>query len=83
MEEEILKSIDRKLEVLIKILAGNIIQGKGKTDAILTLGAFGMEVNVIADIVGTTVAAVNARLWEKRKKSGSVAKKPKKTEAEQ
>ena len=83
MEEEILRSIDRKLEALIKILAGNSIQGKGKTDAILTLGVFGMEANVIADIVGTTVATVNARLWEKRKKSGSVAKKSKKTEAKQ
>jgi len=83
MEEEILRSIDRKLGALIKILAGNFVQGKSKTDAILTLGAFGMEANVIADIVGTTVATVNARLWEQKKKSGSVAKKPKKTEAAQ
>ena len=83
MEEEILRSIDRKLEVLIRIHAGNLIQGKSKTDAILALGAFGMEANVIAGIVGTTVATVNARLWEKKKKSGSVAKNSKKTEVEQ
>jgi len=83
MEEEILRSIDRKLEALIKVLAGNFIQGKSKTDAILTLGAFGLGANVISDIVGTTVATVNARLWEQKKKSGSVAKKSKKTEAAQ
>lgn len=83
MEEEILKSIDRKLEALIKILAGNFIRGKSKTDAILTLGGFGIEANVIADIVRTTVATVNARLWEQKKKSGSVAKKSQKKEVEQ
>ncbi len=77
MEEEILKSIDRKLEAIIKILAGNVIQGKSKTEAILTLGGFGIENNVIAKMVGTTVATVNARLWEQKRKSASVAKKPK------
>lgn len=83
MEEEILRSIDKKLEALIKILAGNSVQGKSKTEAIRTLGAFGMEANVIAGIVGTTVATVNARLWEQKQKSGPVAKKSKKTEAAQ
>ncbi len=83
MEEEILRSIDRKLDALIKILAGNFIQGKNKTEAILTLGSFGMDANVIAEIVGTTVKTVNTRLWEQKKKSESLDKKLKKKEAEQ
>lgn len=83
MEEGILRSIDKKLDALIKILAGNFVQGKKKTDAILTLGSFGMDANVIAEIVGTTVKTVNTRLWEQKKKSESLDKKSKKKEAEQ
>lgn len=80
MEEEMLKSIDRKLDTIIKLLAGNFVQGKSKTEAILTLGAFGMDTNAIADIVGTTPGTVNARLWEQRKKSSITTKKSKKLE---
>lgn len=77
MEEETLKSIDRKLDVIIKLLAGNFVQGKSKTDAIVTLASFGMETNAIAEIVGTTPATVNARLWEQKKKGGTTKKKRK------
>lgn len=74
MKEDALNSIDKKLDVIIKLLAGNIVQGKSKTDAIIMLGAFGMDTNTIADVVGTTPATVATRLWE-QKKGGTTKKK--------
>lgn len=75
MEQETLKSIDNKLGVIIRLLAGNFVLGKSKTDAIITLASFGIDTNAIAEIVGTTPATVNARLWEQKKKSGATRKK--------
>ncbi len=68
MEEKTLKSIDKKLDVIIRLLAGNSVQGKSKKEAIITLASFGLEANAIAEIVGTTIATVKARLWEQKKK---------------
>jgi len=74
MEQEILSNIDNKLDVIIKLLALNFIEGKSKTEAILILGNFGMDGNMIADMVGTTPATVAARLWEQKKKSATKTK---------
>lgn len=68
MGKEILSSIDKKLDAIIKLLALNFVQGKSKTEAILTLGNFSIDSNTIAAIVGTTPATVAARLWEQKKK---------------
>ena len=67
MEIEILNSIDRKLDVLIKLRALEFIQEKSKTESIIMLGGLGIDSNTIAEIVGTTPATVTARLWEKKK----------------
>lgn len=80
MEEEPLRSIDKKLDVLIKLLAGNLIQGKNKTEAIITLASCGVEANTISDIVQTTSKAVYARLSEQKRKASAKAKKTKKAE---
>ena len=80
MEEELLKSIDNKLAVLIKLLAGSLIQGKGKTEAIITLGICGLDVDNIANIVGTTNQTVSVRLSEYKKK---IAVEKKKVKAEE
>jgi hypothetical protein len=71
MTEEILEGINTKLGVIIRLLGNKTIEGKGKTEAILTLGALGLDTNMIAEIVGTTTGTVNVRLSEARKKSKS------------
>ena len=76
MQEEILNRIDSKLNTIVKLLSGNLIQGKNKTEAIITLGMSGIDANTIAEIVGTTTNAVNARLSEQRKKLKTLDKKP-------
>jgi len=68
MEKEALNSIERKLDILIKLRASDCVQGKSKTEAIIMLGGLGIDSNTIAEIVGTTPATVTARLWEKKKK---------------
>ena len=83
MQEDILNSIDGKLNAIVKLLSGNLIQGKNKTEAILTLGMCGIDANTIADIVGTTANAVNARLSEQRKKLKPIEKKPKKSKEDE
>jgi hypothetical protein len=68
MEEEILIRIDQKLDAIVRLLAGNHIEGKNKTEAINILGALGLDPNLIAEIVGTTPGTVHTRLSEAKKK---------------
>lgn len=77
MDEDTLKSIDKKLDTIIKLLAGNCIQGKSKSDAIIMLGDLGIDTDVIAQMVKTTPATVTTRLWEHKKKREVGAKKTK------
>lgn len=75
MEEEILKSIDTKLDAIIRLLASGSIQGKSKTDAIIILGGLGLDAALIAELVGTTPGTVYARLSEVKRKSKTEGKK--------
>lgn len=80
MDEETLKSIDKKLGTIIHLLAGNAIQGKNKTEAIIILSALGVDVDTIATIVDTSAKVVRTRLSEAKKGKTKGAKKVKKPE---
>lgn len=76
MEEEILAKIDRKLDAVVRLLASKSIEGKSsKTEAIIALGALGLDPKLIAEIVDTTLPTVSARLSEAKRKSKGVTKK--------
>lgn len=75
MEEQTLASIDKKLDAVVRLLASKSIEGKNKTEAITTLGALGLDANLISKIVDTTPATVSARLSEAKRKSKGVTKK--------
>ena len=77
MTKEILERIDTKLDIMIRLLAIKAVEGRSKTDAILELGALGLESDLIAKIVVTTPAAVRARLSEARKIGKNVSGKSK------
>lgn len=83
MEEEILRSIDNKLSAIIHLIAGASIQGKNKTDSIITLASLGVDVETIANIVDTAPKVVRTRLWEAKKASKKEEKKSKKKEKEE
>ena len=79
MEEETLARIDRKLDAVVRLLASRTIEDtKNKTEAITKLGALGLDPNLIAEIVDTTLATVSARLSEVRRKGKAQTKKVKK-----
>jgi len=79
MEEEVLARIDRKLDAVVRLLASKSIEGKSnKTEAIIALGALGLDPNLIAKIVDTTLPTVSARLSEARRKIKAQTKKVKK-----
>jgi DNA-directed RNA polymerase specialized sigma24 family protein len=79
MEEQILASIDKKLDAIVRLLASKSIEGKSnKTEAIIALGALGLDSNLIAEIVDTTLSTVSARLSEARRETKTRTKKGKK-----
>jgi DNA-directed RNA polymerase specialized sigma24 family protein len=79
MDEQILANIDKKLDAIVRLLASKSIEGKSnKTEAILSLGALGVDPNIIAEIVDTTLPTVSARLSEARRKSKARTRKRKK-----
>ena len=83
MEEEVLKSIDNKLSAIIRLIAGASIKGKNKTDSIITLASFGVDIETIANIVDTTPKIIRTRLWEAKAASKKGKKKSKKKEKEE
>ena len=68
MSERILESVDKKLDVIIKLIANLTIQEKSQTESSVTLGALGLDRNTIAEIVRTTPQTVSSRLSEAKKK---------------
>ena len=83
MEEDTLAAIDKKLDAVVRLLASKSIEAaKNKTEAIVTLGRLGLDPNLIAEIVDTTLPTVSARLSEVRRKAKAQTKKiQKKVEA--
>lgn len=70
MEEKILASIDKKLDAVLRLLASRSIEDtKNKTEAIMRLGALGLDANLISEIINTTPGTVYARLAEAKRKS--------------
>ena len=63
------QEIVARLDTLIKLQANALVIGmKSKKDKILFLGSTGLAPKLIADLVGTTPAAVSQTLYAERKK---------------
>lgn len=73
MSEDILKSIDKKLDVIIKLLVSKSFQEKTQKDTILVLNAMGLGNNFIAEtlcIKSNIVRAVVSKAKKKKSKKG-------------
>lgn len=68
-KDELLVTIDKKISVLISLLAYQIVGGKTVTEGAPILRRLGMTPTEIASIFDTSVSAVNVRLSEARKRS--------------
>ena len=62
-------AVEKKLDVIIKLLAANLCQDKTQTDSILYLNKLGLDRNTIAKIVDTKPSTVSVRLSEAKKKN--------------
>jgi len=81
MDEKQFKEITRKMNLIARLLALNIVKDlKVQKDKIITLSSFGFGPSEIAKLLGTTPNAVNVTLSEMRKK---VKKEKQTTEASQ
>jgi hypothetical protein len=82
VSEETLKKISKQLEHLVALTAIDAVKGMKPTEAILILGAVGIDRSLIAQIVGTTPGTVSVRLSEAKAKKNPSEKKTAKTPRE-
>ncbi len=75
MTEEILGRIDKKLDLIIRLLASKTIEGKPKTASILILGALGLDRNLSCKIMDTTPHTVSVILSRAKKEGKSKSKR--------
>lgn len=68
MSEDTLKSIDKKLDIIIKLLVSKSFQEKTQQDTIFSLSVMGLENNMIADVLCIKSDVVRASLSRARKK---------------
>ena len=67
MDEDTLKSIDRKLDMLLKIVAVMAAEGKTLSEGAPLLYACGLDRQTIAEIYDTSPSSVSVRLSEAKK----------------
>jgi predicted transcriptional regulator len=68
MSEKLLSEINSKLNVVINLMAKNLVKDLNQTEAIIELGNFGLDRNTISTITGASPSTVSVRLSEARKK---------------
>jgi DNA-directed RNA polymerase specialized sigma24 family protein len=75
MSEVELKRIELKLDQITRLIAINAVKDMKLNNAILALGAAGLERSLIAEILGTTPNTVSTRLSEAKAKVRKNAKR--------
>jgi len=68
MSEDILKSIDQKLSVMIKLLAINSVKEKNEKDQMVFLKQIGLNSTEIGAILGKSPSNVRVQLSAKKRK---------------
>ena len=66
-EDGALARIEKRMDLVVRLLAARLIDGKSKNEAILILGRLGLDYDTVASLSGTTRNAVRARLSEIRR----------------
>lgn len=74
MSEEILKSIDKRLSIITKLLAINAVKGKSAIEQMEFLNDMGMNSHEIGMAIGKTAENVRKQLSLKRKKKNTIEK---------
>lgn len=67
MDEQQFKQLSNKLDIIIKLLALNVVEGKDLKNQVSILSSFGFQPKQIADIVGKTPNHIRVILHGLRK----------------
>lgn len=68
MSQNEFREIDRKLTVVINLLAYQLVEGKTLSESVTVLRRLGLKPSEIAAIYGTTAKSVSVRYAESRRK---------------
>jgi hypothetical protein len=82
MEEESIKKIEEKLNIIIKLLCSKCVEGKPKTDSILLLETIGIDRELICQLTGSTPASIRSTVSAAKKKNEKDQSKKKLKEAQ-
>jgi len=82
MDEDILKAIEAKLDIIIKLLCSKCVEGKSKTDSILVLETIGVDRELIAQLTGSTPASIRSTISTAKNKNGRNQPKKKSREVQ-
>jgi len=74
-DEAVVRSIDRKLSVVIQLLAYGIVRDKTVSEGAPVLKRFGLTADEIASVFDSTAKAVGVRVAEAKRKSAKQRKK--------
>jgi len=74
MDEQILQSIDRKLDVLLKLTAAILVSDKKLSEGAPLLAACGVDRQIIADLYSTTPDSASVQISKAKKKNTDTAK---------
>jgi hypothetical protein len=72
MDVEQFNQLSSKMDTVIKLLAVNLVEGKGFKDQVSLLSAFGFQPKQIADILGKSPNNVRVMLHGIRKERGQL-----------
>lgn len=75
MADDILKSVDRRLDTITRLIAINTIKDKSLDEQIEILNSAHLEVNEIASILGKSSNNISVRLHLKKKSKKKEVKK--------
>lgn len=67
--------IERRLDVVVRLLAAQLTNGMTRKDAILTLSAFGLTPKEVAGILGISANQVSVEVYKHSKKVKKTTKK--------
>lgn len=82
MEEDLLKNIEEKLAIIIKLLCSKCVEGKTKADSILILDTLGIDRKLICEITGSTDTSIRSTVYKAKKQNNKHQCKKKPREAQ-
>ena len=82
-EDSGLQELSQRLEILIRLNAVALAEGRKRRDQVRLLSAAGLPPKTIAELIGTTANTVRVELFAVRREDGAVGARTKKATDEE